>query len=324
MAEWLVEQGIGEERALLVDGGEVLAARMDWPGGLAAGQVEDAVLAHFDPARRRGTGRFASGDEALVDRLPADSREGALVRLLVTRAALAERGRLKRAQARPSDAVPRPAPTLAEALAGEGAEARTVRRFPAGVWEELWTEAWSGEVSFAGGSLLFSATPAMTLIDIDGEAPAAALAQAAVAPLAMSIRRFDLGGSIGIDFPSLSRKEDRRAIDGALEAELAGWQHERTAMNGFGFVQLVARLERPSLLHLLAQSRAGAAARMLLRRAEKVEDAGALLLSAHPAVVGQLTDNWLGELARRTGREVRLAPDPALALEGGFAQAVPL
>jgi hypothetical protein len=313
LAEWLVEHGVGEERALLVEGGEALAARLHWPGGLAAGQVEDAVLAHFDPARRRGTARFASGEEALVDRLPADSREGASIRLEVTRAVIAERGRLKRAQARPSEAAPGPA----SALPG-----KTVRRFPAGLWEGIWAEAWAGEVAFRSGSLLVSVTPAMTLIDIDGSGAPTTLAREAVAPLARAIRRFDLGGAIGVDFPSLERKDDRRAVDAALGQALADWPHERTAMNGFGFVQLVARLERPSLLHRLALSRAAAAARMLLRRAEQIEEPGALLLTAHPSVTGKLTEDWLAELARRTGREVRLATDPGLALDGGFAQAV--
>jgi hypothetical protein len=314
LAEWLVEHGIGEERALLVDGDSVIAARLHWPGGLAAGQVEDAVLVDFDPTRQRGLARFAGGDEALVDRLPADSREGSSVRLAVTRAAMAERGRLKRAQARPSQAPNRPAPFV---------EGSTVRRFPPGLWEEVWEDAWAGEIAFASGSLLFSITPAMTLVDVDGAAASAILARDAVKPLARAIRRFDLGGAIGVDFPSLERKDDRRAVDAALGEALADWAHERTAMNGFGFVQLVARLERPSLLHRLALSRAGAAARMLLRRAELVEEPGALLLTAQPAVVTQLMQDWIVELARRTGREVRLAGDPALALDGGFAQAAP-
>ena len=308
-----MEQGVGEERALLVDGDDVLAARLEWPGGLAAGQIEDATLAHFDPVRRRGTARFASGEEALADRLPAGSREGARLRLEVTRAAIAERGRLKRAQARPSDAALRPAPPL---------DGKVVRSFPVGLWEDLWAEAWTGEVTFASGSLLFSVTPAMTLVDIDGISAPAALAREAVAPLARAIRRFDLGGAIGVDFPSVERKEDRRAVDTALDAALSEWPHERTAMNGFGFVQLVARLERPSLLHRLTLFRAGAAARMLLRRAEQVEEPGALLLTSHPAVAAKLSPEWLAELARRSGREVRLATDPGLALDGGFAQAV--
>ena len=323
MAEWLVEQGIGEERGLLVAGDEVLAARLHWPGRLAAGQVEDAVLVHFDSARRRGTARFGNCEEALVDRLPPDTREGAPLRLEVTRPAIAERGRLKRARARPSAAAPQAAPSLTQALASAGASVRTVRRLPAGAWEEVWAQAWSGEIDFPTGSLLFDVTPAMVVIDVDGTAAPLPLARDAVAPLVRAIRWFDLGGAIGIDFPSLARKEDRRAVDRALDDALAEWPHERTAMNGFGFVQLVARLERPSLLHRLRSSPAGAAARLLLRRAEQVEVAGALLLTAHPAVIAKLGDAWLTELARRTGREVRLKGDPALALDGGFAQAVP-
>jgi len=317
LADWLVEEGIGEHRAIHYDGGEALAARIDWPGGLAAGQVAEAKLIHFDKTRRRGTALFAGGEEALVDRLPGTASEGAPIRLEVVRPALAERGRLKRAQARPSEAPIRPAPSLAEALG-----ARVVRRFPTGVWDDLWSEAWSGESTFFGGTVLISPTPAMTLVDVDGSAPPLALARDAVPAIARAVRRLDLGGSIGIDFPAVADKADRRAIDALLGESLAGWPHERTAMNGFGFVQLVARLERPSLLHRLAYSRRSAAARLLLRRAEQVEEPGALLLTCHPDVAAALREDWLAELARRTGRQVRVAGDAGLAPEAGFAQAV--
>ena len=319
---WTVEEGIGEHRAILVEHGAIVAARVEWPGSLAPGQVEDAVLVSRAAGASRGALRFASGEEALVDQLPREASEGARLRALVTRAAVAESGRLKRAQARPTNEAPRPAPSLAQRLRSEG-DVRVVRRFDEN-WEELFAEAWAGEIPFTGGNLTISPTPAMTLIDVDGALPPRALALAAAPAIAQAIHRFDLAGSIGIDCPTLPDKADRREVDEALGAALASWPHERTAMNGFGFVQLVARLTGPSLLHRLARDSTGAAARLLLRQAERVDGAGALLIAARPEVLAAITPAWREALARRTGKTLRWRDEPALALGGGYAQLVDL
>lgn len=315
-AEWLIEEGIAETRALLVEGERVLAAKVMWPGELTAGARVTGKLTAKLKGTRRGIALLEGGTEALVDHLPPQATEGQMLDCVVTRASLAERGRLKRAQVR-AVGPEAPSPT------SSWPTGHIVRRFPAGLWDEVWHAASSASLDFSGGEVLVSVTPAMTVIDIDGVGAPRDVALAAVPAIARALAWFDLGGNIGIDFPTLAAKDDRRAVDEALGATLADWPHERTAMNGFGFVQLVARLEGPSLLHRFASARLGMAARMALRRAELAADAGmgrVLQLTVHPALKAKLKDGWLADLARRTGREVRISADPGLAIEAGHAQ----
>lgn len=315
---WLVEQGIGEERALLYRAGHAVATQIRWPGGLEPGLVADAILTERARGAARGVARFADGSEALVSQLPREASEGAPLRLRITRAAMGETGRTKRAQARPCDEVERPAPTLAESLPS----ARCVRAFPAGDWEEVQALATSGIAVFPGGALHFAPTPAMTIVDVDGHLPPRELALAAVPVLARGIGLLGLGGNIAVDFPTLAAKTDRKLLDTALDQAMTDIDHERTAMNGFGLVQIVRRSQRPSLLHLVQLDPSGAAARLLLRQAERLDGHGAIAIDAHPDIAARLTGDWLAELRRRTGRAVMLRPDPALAPGAGHAQIV--
>lgn len=316
MPEWLIEEGVGETRALLIAGERVLAARLQWPGELIAGARVTGQLTAKLKGTRRGVALLEDGREALVDHLPPSVTEGQSLDLVITRAALAERGRFKRAQARTA-AADSPSPVSG------WPEGRAVRRFPSGLWEDVWHAASSASLDTPGGEVLLSVTPAMTVIDIDGVGTPRAVALAAVPAIGRALAWFGLGGNIGIDFPTLQTKDDRRAVDDALGAALAGWPHERTAMNGFGFVQLVARLEGPSLLHRFATSRVAMCARLALRIGEQAEGNGPVLeLRVHPALKAKLKPQWLDDLARRTGRTVRLETDPGLALETPSAQIV--
>ncbi len=321
MPEWQIERGIGEDRALLLDGDTPLAAKLRWPGDLAAGKIIHVRLARKPAGSQRGVARLGDGTEILIDRIPSGFSEGAEIIVRIKRDRIAEKGRLKRAQG-----------LVVESGTGDDPRrdlppdpfetGRIVRRFPHGAWEQAFLSAWTGEIPFAGGGLLLSPTPAMTVIDIDGDLDPATLAARAVLTIAHALDLLDIGGQVGIDFPHLPQRETRQQIDEALGKALAGRKLERTAMNGFGFVQIVARLEGPSLLHRLAMHPHAAAARLALRAAEAVEGAGTTLLTVHPAVMAACRPEWIEELERRTGRPARIEANANLAMEASAAQIV--
>jgi ribonuclease G len=171
----------------------------------------------------------------------------------------------------------------------------------------LLEEATGGAIVFPAGALRLSPTPAMTLFDVDGPPPLEPLSVAAARAVAQAIRRMGIGGSIGIDFPTLGNKAARTAVGDAIDAALPP-PFERTAMNGFGFLQIVCPRPRASLPELLRADPVAAAARAVLRRLER-EPPGSPLHHRLPMPVHAALSNrpdWLAELARRTGVTHRL------------------
>jgi hypothetical protein len=158
----------------------------------------------------------------------------------------------------------------------------------------------------------------MTLFDVDGALPPAELAQAGAAAAGRAVRRFGIRGSIGIDLPTLAGKAERQAAAAALDAVLPQ-PFERTAVNGFGFLQLIRRRERPSIPERLQSDRAGAAARALLRRAARDGGRGERTLVAAAPVIARIEarPDWLERLARSLGAPVALRADPGLAISAG-------
>ncbi|HEX8191446.1 MAG TPA: ribonuclease [Allosphingosinicella sp.] len=322
MAEWLFEAGIGENRAILVEGGAIIEAAIELPGGARTGAVVEARLAAIHVPGRRGLVVLAGGEEALVEPLPARLTEGQAIRVEIVREAVPEAGRPKLARARVTDDPPRAGLCLHERIGRPAPSRDPLRdRFEEAGWSELLEEAATGEIAFPGGALRMSVTPAMTLFDVDGALPPAELAVAGAAAAARAIRRLAVGGSIGIDLPTVAGKAERQAPAAALDAILPQ-PFERTGVNGFGFLQIVRRRERPSIPEIVQGDPAAAAARALLRRAERSVGAGARTIRAAPPVIALLERraDWIDALVRRIGAPLRLQADAALSISGGHVQ----
>jgi len=317
LAEWLYEQGIGENRAILIESGAIAEAIIELPSALRAGAVVRARLAPILIPGRRAIGVTEDGREILVEPVPARVTEGAAVRIEITREEVAEPGRSKRAKGRVTDAPEQAGPPLRGRLKdAKTCSAAGPDLFEQAGWSELLEEASTGEIAFTGGALRMSLTPAMTLFDVDGVLPPAALAEAGAEAAGRAIRRFGIGGSIGIDLPTLPSKEDRQRAAAALDRTLPQ-PFERTSVNGFGFLQVVRRRERASVAEIMQGDPVGAAARALLRKAERGQ--GARTIYAAPQVIARLeaTPAWLEELERRTGTGIALRAEQGLAISGG-------
>jgi len=314
VAEWLYEDGIGEARAALVgDDGIILAARIEPAGRLRLGSVLDARVLEKTPQGAR-LALAGGGGEALLENGVPGLTQSLALRVTVVREAIPEAGRSKLARVIVSaeGAAPATGPALLERLQESGIQVRRCHahepdHFEAAGWSEVLDEAMTGEIAFGRGALRLSPTPAMTLFDVDGSAPLDALAVAAATAVARAIVRHDIGGSIGIDFPTLTGKDARQAVAAAVDASLPQ-PFERTALNGFGFMQIVRRRARASLPELLRADPVATAARAALRHIERTPPGGARIHRLPAAVRAFILarPDWMAELERRTGGSIVL------------------
>jgi len=308
--DWLIEHGIGETRAVLVEDGDIVEARILRDGVAAASTI---LAARLSRSGARNAVTVAHGCEYLLPKGAAGVAEGAALSIEITREALGGAEPWKRPLARVSEAAPRDAPSLTGRVLPfpapeDGLEATG--------WSDLLDEARRGIVSFPGGELRISLTPAMTLIDVDGSLSPEPLALAGATAAARAIRRHGIGGSIGIDLPTVDGKAVRQSVAEAFDAALPP-PFERTAVNGFGFLQVVRPRRHASLLEIAAD-RPAFEARALLRRAAR--EVGAIRLAAHPAVIASLIPVWIDQLASQVGGQVTLRADPTVAMSGAYAE----
>ena len=330
LREWLYEDGIGESRAALVEDGRIIAAQSAADDdGAQPGAVVRARLLSTDDGVTLVQLPGDNGEQALLSSLPHSISIGAETLVEITRSAIPERDLIKRAKCRPAadGAAPRLAPSLLQRISASGDAVRTLHphqpdMLESAGWSELCDAAMSGQMAFAGGMLRMALTPAMTVIDIDGVVPPAALAHAGARAAAQMITAMGIGGNIVIDLPTMANKAERVAAAEVFDEGLPQ-PFERTAINGFGLLQIIRPRLRPSLAERWQFNRTEQSVLALLRRAERhaARVAGtALSISANPAEIAWLmTRPALIELmTRRSGRTVRLHDDQSCAIGCGY------
>ena len=291
-----------------MEDGRILQVRIETDEAKArVGLVTNARLVEITTKGREGRIALDDGSEATLSPLPAGITQGARLTVRIVREGIPEAGRPKRPRATPSDDALTPGPDLHARITATGHPIRILRAHEPDAleqagWSEALEEATTGEIAFHGGALRMTPTPAMTLFDVDGTGGLESLAIAAATAVAEAILRHDIGGSIGIDFPTISGKAPRQAVAAAIDAVLP-LPFERTAVNGFGFLQIVRPRLHASLPEMLRAAPAAARVRALFRQIERtpppvpsrhrVSARMLAAIAAHPT--------WVDELARRTG-----------------------
>ncbi len=331
----------GEIRLMFHENGKLLEFRLlrllDEKPPLLPGSIQQVRLGPKLGPRRALV--FHDGGEGEISPIP-DCTEGSWLTAKMVRAAVPEPGRWKRAVFQPAetadfglaDYIAAQWPNLtAIACAGpiEAAQIRSIltndcpdividAEAIADAQCDLWCERGiTGEFVIDGGLLTVERTRAMTMIDIDGTKTAHTVNLAAAKAIPWLLRLYGIGGQVGIDFLASANKAERADIDYALgTACMALGPHERTAVSGFGFAQLVLPRPAPNVIETLCgtgwkKASIETQALMLLREAAQSRGNGARELIANASIVQQI-ENWphlLSELQGQLGCAVTLRCD---------------
>ncbi len=312
MPECLAVRHIGETFRAVSEAGalvELHLARDHDP--LPFGSAHEAIVRSKHGARLRVD---CNGVDAWLIGSPQHPI-GTRLQVQVVRAPMAEPGQIKLAHV-----------IEHRGLAVAPLEPHFVTNFPHSFEIEDWCDrAITGHIPFQGGSLSLERTRAGLVIDVDGSSDSHALNLAAAKKIAAVLRLFQVGGMVMVDFITPENRRLRLEIDAALDAALKfdPRPFERTAINGFGMVQIVRARKGPSLIDQLCGIRRHAPsietrALRLLQEATRSIGAGPRILTAHPMLIDWIEKrpSLLNELRSHIGADVQLMADEAAPRHG--------
>ena len=180
--------------------------------------------------------------------------------------------------------------------------------------------ALSGQSKLGSVIISFQRTKAGLAFDVDGIGSAFDINQVAAAEIARLLRLYQVGAMVMIDFVSMEPKAQRTQIaeifDAASRSDARPF--ERTAINGYGFMQVVRARPRPSVLDHLFGTRIAALsdetqAYWLLRAVAQSSGFGARTVTALPDVAtlleSQTWAGWRTQAMRAAGADVLVVAD---------------
>ena len=309
----------GERRAAFVENGNIVEIHIQRDALWALGECGAGRIDRKTPS---GAYVIADDNSELLLRSKMGAPEGARIMFEVTREAIAEPGRNK-----PPEIILREG--VCEPLMGKDAlwEARVASLEPSAINASI---AEGFDVAIAGQSqrgdvtISFQRTKAGLVFDIDGIGDAFAINMIAATEIARLLRLYQVGAMVLIDFVSMESKAQRtqiaEAFDAASVADLRPF--ERTAINGYGMMQVVRARPRPSVLDQLFGTRIAALsdetqAYWLLRAVAESHGFGVRSVTARPEVATLLQSEgwaaWRAAAVRLAGADMVVVADEKAA-----------
>jgi hypothetical protein len=309
----------GERRAAVVENGNIVEIHIQRDALWALGECG---VGRIDRKTPSGAYVVADDGSTLLLRGKTNALEGARVMFEVTREAISEPGRIKPPEIMLRDSAGHP-------LIGKDAlwDARLASLGQSAINASI---AEGFDVAIAGQSQLgdvtisFQRTKAGLVFDIDGIGDAFAINMVAAREVARLLRLYQVGAMVLIDFVSMESKAQRTQIAEAFDAaSLADPRSfERTAINGYGMMQVVRARPRPSVLDQLFGTRIAALsdetqAYWLLRAVAQSSGFGARTVTTRPEVATLLQSErwatWRAQAVRLAGADMQVVADEKAA-----------
>jgi len=308
-------EGLTEGQALIVEATK--AARADKAAGLRVLRTTDTRREALERAARDATppARLDQPQPAIL-RAVNSLRQGEIERILID-----ERGALM--------ALRRAHPEFAERLVFHGDDTPLFESL--GIAEQVDAVLQPRVALPGGGAIFIEASHAATMIDVDGGARGALVAnRAAATAIARQIMLRNLAGPIVIDFVGMRSGEERDKVKAALKAAFAdnGETPELLGWTKLGHFEVIRARRDPALHELLFEEAADGVPRKTaltlaldaLRRVAReaaARPAQVFALALHPDIAAAL-DQGAGRAARdwleaRLGRVLAVTSEPRRA-----------